>query len=227
MTSILHKEKAVVLLSGGLDSTTVLYLARREGYELYALSFLYGQLHDRELNCARWHAAHVGVKKHYEVDLSFTAWDTSALTNESQTIEAGDLQRTQTPNTYVPARNMVFLSIAASIAESVGARYIYIGVSEADYSGYVDCRAAFIEAMQHAINEGTERKLSHGMPIEIRAPFLHQTKAQELLLGKELEVDYAHTWSCYRGGATPCGQCDSCLLRARAFREAGMTDPLL
>ncbi len=219
-------DKAIVLLSGGLDSTTALYLAHREGYELYALSFLYGQLHDRELLCARWHAAHLGVKKHYEVDLSFTAWDTSALTNEAKTIEEGNLERTTTPNTYVPARNMVFLSIAASIAESVGARYIYIGVSEADYSGYVDCRAAFIEVMERAINEGTERRLTAGSPMEIRAPFLHKTKAEEIALGVSLGVDYAHTWSCYHGGDHPCGVCDSCLLRARAFAMAGVEDPL-
>ncbi len=220
-------EKAVVLLSGGLDSTTALYWAHRAGYELYALSFLYGQLHDRELRCARWHAAHLGVKKHYEVDLSFTAWDTSALTNGAKPIESGNLERDTTPNTYVPARNMVFLSIAASIAESVGARYIYIGVSEADYSGYVDCRAAFIEAMQRAINEGTERRLTGGVPIEICAPFLHKTKAEEIALGVSLGVDYAHTWSCYRGGEHPCGVCDSCLLRARAFATVGVEDPLL
>ena len=181
-------EKAVVLLSGGLDSTTALYCAHRAGYELYALSFLYGQLHDRE---------------------------------------SGNLERDTTPNTYVPARNMVFLSIAASIAESVGARYIYIGVSEADYSGYVDCRAAFIEAMQRAINEGTERCLTGGVPIEICAPFLHKTKAEEIALGVSLGVDYAHTWSCYRGGEHPCGVCDSCLLRARAFATVGVEDPLL
>lgn len=221
------QEKAVVLLSGGLDSTTALYLAHSKGLELYALSFLYGQRHERELECARWQVKKLNVKRHYEVDLSFTSWDISSITNTQTTIEAGNVARTSTPNTYVPARNMVFLSIAASIAESVGASYIYIGISEADYSGYVDCRATFVQAMQTAINQGTERKTTGGRPIEIVAPFLHSTKAQELLIGKELNVDYAHTWSCYEGASKPCGKCDSCLLRARAFAQAGFKDPLL
>ena len=190
--------KAVVLLSGGLDSTTALYLAHSRGLELYAVSFVYGQRHDKELQCAQWQAEHLQVKKHYVIDLSFTAW----------------------------ARNMVFLSIAASVAESVGAQYIYIGVSEADYSGYVDCRESFIKAMQCAINEGTERKISSGTPIEICAPFLHANKAEEVIMGVQLGVDFSHTWSCYKGGEHPCGQCDSCLLRARAFAEAGVPDPL-
>ena len=220
--------KAVVLLSGGLDSTTALYLAHSRGLELYAVSFVYGQLHDKELQCAQWHAQHLSVKKHFIIDLSFTAWDTSSLTHNAagNTIEAGDLQRKQAPNTYVPARNMVFLSIAASVAESVGAQYIYIGVSETDYSGYVDCRESFIEAMQTAINQGTERRLINHTPSEICAPFLHFNKAQEIHLGLQLGVDFAHTWSCYRGDSHPCGQCDSCLLRARAFAEAGVPDPL-
>jgi len=221
--------KAVVLLSGGLDSTTVLYLAHSLELELYVVSFIYGQLHDKELQCAKWHAEHLQVKKHYVIDLSFTEWDVSSLTHNAagNSIEAGSLQREKTPNTYVPARNMVFLSIAASVAESVGAKYIYIGVSEADYSGYVDCRETFVKAMQDAINEGTERKLINGTPIEIRAPFLHLKKAEEIRLGMQLGVDFAHTWSCYKGGDHPCGVCDSCLLRARAFAELGLSDPLV
>ena len=220
--------KAVVLLSGGLDSTTALYLAHSKGLELYAVSFVYGQRHDKELQCAQWQAEHLQVKKHYVIDLSFTAWDTSSLTHNAagNNIEVGNLQRVEAPNTYVPARNMVFLSIAASVAESVGAQYIYIGVSEADYSGYVDCRESFIKAMQAAINQGTERKIINGTPIEIYAPFLHANKAEEVIMGVQLGVDFSHTWSCYKGGEHPCGQCDSCLLRARAFAEAGVPDPL-
>lgn len=222
-------KKAIVLLSGGLDSTTALYLAHSKGLDLYALSFIYGQRHDKELECAKWHAEHLKVKQHFIVDLSFTAWDTSSLTVNASgnAIETGDLHRKHAPNTYVPARNMVFLAVAASVAESVGAQYIYIGVSEADYSGYVDCRESFIKAMQAAINEGTERQLTHNTPIEVCAPFLHLNKADEVRMGSALGVDFAHTWSCYHGNAHPCGQCDSCLLRARAFAEAGMTDPLI
>lgn len=220
-------EKAVVLLSGGLDSTTLLYLAHSKGLELFALSFVYGQKHDKELECAKWHVRNLAIAKHYIVNLPFTPWDISSLTGTGSEIEKGDLARDSAPNTYVPARNMVFLSIAASIAESVGARYLYIGVSETDYSGYVDCRESFIQAMQQAINAGTERRLIGGEPLEICAPFLHQTKAEEILLGTRLGVPYAHTWSCYRGGEQPCGECDSCLLRARAFRAAGVEDPVL
>ena len=161
--------------------------------------------------------------------LSFTDWDTSSLTRNAagNSIEDGNLLRGQTPNSYVPARNMVFLSIAASVAESIGAQYIYIGVSETDYSGYVDCRESFVKAMQTAINQGTERKLTNGLPIEICAPFLHKKKAEEIQLGLQLGVDFSHTWSCYNGGEHPCGRCDSCLLRARAFAEVGIADPLL
>ncbi len=219
--------RAVVLLSGGLDSTVALHLAAREGYELHALAFSYGQTHTRELVAAEWQAQRVGVASLRTVDLSFASWGGSALTDTNIQIEAGDTERKETRNTYVPARNMVFLSVAASVAEAVGAECIYIGVSQVDFSGYVDCREEFIRSMEATINLGTERKLLQGKPIAIKAPFLHTRKAEEVILGLELGVDFSHTWTCYQGGEKPCGQCDSCQLRAKAFEEAGIPDPLV
>lgn len=216
--------KAVVLLSGGLDSTIALYLAKSMGYSIYALSFDYGQKHHRELACAKASAEKVGVVAHHVVDLKLNLWGGSSLTDQSQTIEDGNIDRNDIPATYVPARNMVFLSVAASLAEAVGARDIFIGVSQVDYSGYVDCRQSFIDAMTTAINQGTVMGAEQGKPMTIRAPFINKTKAEEIKLGVDLQVDFSLTWSCYRGGERPCGTCDSCLLRAKAFAEAGVID---
>ncbi len=220
-------KRAVVLLSGGLDSSVALFVAREAGYELHALTFQYGQRHSRELECARWQAAQAGASTHRVVDLSLAQWGGSSLTDEGLAIEAGNLARLEAPNTYVPARNMVFIAVAASMAEAIGAEAIYLGVSEADYSGYVDCRAEFLKAMEAAVNLGTERKTLAGRPMALVAPFLHMRKPEEIALGRRLGVDFGHTWSCYAGEETPCGRCDSCLLRARAFSEAGLPDPLL
>ncbi len=220
-------ESVVVLLSGGLDSTVLLHRAHAMGLGIHALSFSYGQRHSRELECARWQAARVRVLSHRVVDLSFTDWDISSLTLGGAEIEPGDPMRTSTPNTYVPARNMVFLSVAASVAESLGVSEIHVGVSEVDYSGYVDCRGAFLQSMEQTINLGTERKGTGGSTIRIVAPFLHATKEEEIRLGVSLGVDFSHTWSCYAGGEKPCGVCDSCRLRSRAFEQAGLVDPLL
>ena len=219
--------RAVVLLSGGMDSSVALFVAKEAGYELHALSFRYGQQHGRELECAQWQAQRACVHTHRIVDLSLAQWGGSSLTDGSMAIEPGDLLRQETPNTYVPARNMVFIAVAASMAEAIGAEAIYLGVSEADYSGYVDCRGTFLEAMEHAVDLGTERKLLQGKPMALVAPFLHMRKAEEIALGLRLGVDFSHTWTCYAGGEAPCGQCDSCLLRARAFAEASVADPLL
>lgn len=219
-------ERAVVLLSGGLDSTIVLHLAHRAEREVHTLSFSYGQLHTRELECAKWQSEAVGAASHRVVDLSFASWGGSSLTDPALPMDAGQIFRSKTPNTYVPARNMVFLSVAASIAEAVGALEIHIGVSEVDYSGYVDCREVFIRSMERTINLGTERRFADGREMRIIAPFLHVSKAEEVSLGLELGVDFSHTWTCYQGAARPCGRCDGCLLRAKAFSEAGVQDPL-
>jgi len=220
-------KKAVVLLSGGLDSSVALYLAKSQGFELYALSFDYGQRHSRELEAAKAQAIKAGVVKHQVVSLKLSDWGGSSLTDSTIAVEKGDVDRTNIPATYVPARNMVFLSVAASLAEAIGAQDIFIGVSQVDYSGYVDCREEFIESMQNTINKGTVMAAVHGKPITIHAPFVHKTKADEITLGMSLGVDFGLTWSCYNGGAKPCGVCDSCLLRAKAFAEAGFVDPSL
>ncbi|MCL2073625.1 MAG: 7-cyano-7-deazaguanine synthase QueC [Marinilabiliaceae bacterium] len=213
-------KKAVILLSGGLDSAVVLWLARSKGYELYTLSFDYGQKHLKELESAKKLAELAGVKLHQIITLKLDQWGGSSLTDISKEIENGNLKRNEAPSTYVPARNMIFLSIAASFAETIGASDIFIGVSEVDYSGYVDCRKEFIDAMQNAINKGTESCVTKKSPITIQAPFIDKTKTEEILLALELGVPIEHTWSCYKGGDVPCGKCDSCLLREKAFKEA-------
>ena len=221
-------KKAIVLLSGGLDSTTALYLAKSEGFgEIYALTFEYGQKHDRELRAAREVARAAGVKEHKFVKLLLNQWDGCSLTDPKMEVPDGDLHRDTVPDTYVPARNMVFLSVAASYADALGVEDIYIGVSEVDYSGYVDCREEFIRSMERTINLGTVLGAERGRHITIHAPFMHMAKADEIRLGARLGVDYGLTWTCYRGGDRPCGTCDSCLLRAKAFAEAGMEDPLV
>lgn len=220
-------KKAIVLLSGGLDSTTALYLAQNEGFdEIYALTFRYGQKHDKELQCAQTIARTAGVKEHKIVTLLLNQWQGCALTDPDMEVENGKIDRQDIPATYVPARNMVFLSVAASWADALDITDIYIGVSEVDYSGYVDCREEFIRAMEQAINLGTVIGAEKKRHITIHAPFMHMTKAEEVKLGMKLGVDFSQTWTCYRGGESPCGTCDSCLLREKAFAEAGVKDPL-
>lgn len=220
-------KRAVILLSGGLDSAVALWLAKSEGYEVYSLSFFYGQKHDKELKAAEALALAAGVKKHRVVSINIDQWGGSSLTDKDMKVEDGDIDRTDIPVTYVPARNMIFLSIAASYAEAIAAQSIFIGVSQADYSGYVDCREPFIRSMEQTINEGTVMAAEHKKPIKIHAPFINKTKSEEIRLGARLGVPFGLTWSCYRGGEKPCGKCDSCLLRARAFNEAGIIDESL
>jgi len=220
-------KRAVVLLSGGLDSAVALYLAKSQGFEVHALSFDYGQRHNRELQGAKAIAGKAGVAAHKVVSLKLDQWGGSSLTDKSMDVENGDVTRQDIPVTYVPARNMVFLSVAASYAEAIEARDIFIGVSQVDYSGYVDCRQEFIDAMETAVNMGTVMGAGQNRPIRIQAPFVHKTKAEEIQLGAKLGVPFELTWSCYRGGEKPCGTCDSCLLRAKAFDEAGIEDKAL
>lgn len=161
------------------------------------------------------------------VNLLLNQWSGCALTDPQLEVEDGKVERQDIPATYVPARNMVFLSVAASWADALDITDIFIGVSEVDYSGYVDCREEFIRAMEDAINLGTVLGAEKKQRIKIHAPFMHMTKADEVRLGAKLGVDFSLTWTCYRGGDTPCGTCDSCLLRAKAFEEAEERDPLL
>ncbi|AGK98059.1 7-cyano-7-deazaguanine synthase QueC [Clostridium pasteurianum] len=219
-------KKAVVLLSGGLDSTTALYLAKSQGFEVYAISFNYGQRHKKEIESAKKVAEKADIKEHIIVNTNMNAWGGSALTDSNIQVPDGDENRADIPVTYVPARNMIFLSYAASYAEAVGAQDIFIGVSQVDYSGYVDCRKEFIDAMENAINKGTVCAVEDNKPIKIHAPFMNMTKAEEIKLGMKLGVDYSLTWTCYNGYENACGNCDSCLLRIKAFEEAGYKDPV-
>ncbi|CAA7602007.1 7-cyano-7-deazaguanine synthase [Acididesulfobacillus acetoxydans] len=219
-------KRAVVLLSGGMDSSTVLYMAKSEGFELHAISFDYGQRHVRELECARAVAQKAGVKEHIVVRTNMDAWGGSALTDKYLEVPENEPDKGRIPITYVPARNMIFLSFAASYAEAIGSQDVFIGVSEVDYSGYVDCRQEFIDAMEKAINMGTVCAVQDGRKISIRTPLIHMTKSAEIKLGIKLGVDYGLTWTCYKGEDLACGTCDSCTLRLKAFREAGYKDPI-
>ena len=219
-------KKAVVLHSGGLDSTTALYLAKSEGFEVYTISFDYGQRHNKELQTALKASEIFGVADHKVISFNMSAWGGSALTDASIDVPDYDESNKEIPVTYVPARNMIFLSMAASYAEAIGANDIFIGVSQVDYSGYVDCRQTFIDAMEAAINQGTVCAVEKNSPIKIHAPFIDMTKAEEIVLGKRLGVDYSLTWSCYKGEEKACGSCDSCKLRLKAFKEAGYEDPI-
>jgi len=219
-------KKAVVLLSGGMDSTTVLYMAKSQGYEVYAISFDYGQRHYKELDCAKAVAERAGVKEHIIMNTNMNAWGGSALTDANIRVPDSDADKNKIPITYVPARNMIFLSFAASYAEAIGAQDIFIGVSEVDYSGYVDCRQEFIDAMENAINLGTVCAVEEGKKIKIHAPLVHMSKSDEIKVGIESGVDYGLTWTCYRGENLACGTCDSCSLRLKAFEEAGYIDPI-
>ncbi|NBC83287.1 MAG: 7-cyano-7-deazaguanine synthase QueC [Bacteroidetes bacterium] len=218
--------KAVVLFSGGLDSTTVLYLARSKGYDVHAISFRYGQRHSRELDVAEKTIHKLNISNHQIISIDISAWGGSALTDTSINVPDYRADHKDIPVTYVPARNMIFLSIATSYAEAIGAYDIFTGISQVDYSGYVDCRKEFIDAMQAAINKGTVCAVEDNKPIRIHAPFMYKNKDQEITLGIRLGVDYGLTWSCYRGDDKPCGTCDSCQLRLQAFEKAGYPDPL-
>lgn len=218
---------AVVLLSGGLDSATVLAYAKSRGHKLHAISFSYGQRHTIELEAAKRVAAAIGVADHSIIELNLAGLTVSALTGHSevpkhdQTEDIGE----GIPTTYVPARNIIFLAIAASRAEAVGASDIYIGVNAIDYSGYPDCRPEFIRAFQHALDLGTKQGVE-GNPFRIHHPLSGMTKADIIRLGLKLGVDYSLTHSCYdpTPAGKPCGHCDSCLLRAKGFKEAGVKD---
>ncbi|EAR08241.1 7-cyano-7-deazaguanine synthase QueC [Reinekea blandensis] len=219
-----NKSKAVVLLSGGLDSTTVLAKAKADGCEVYALSFDYGQRHDSELDAARKIAANAQVAEHKIVPMNLRSIGGSALTDDA--IDVPEQESEGIPATYVPARNTVFLSIALGWAEVIDADAIYIGVSAVDYSGYPDCRPEYIEAYETLANLATKRGVE-GRRVEIRTPLINLTKADTVKLGQSLGVDYAETVSCYQANANgeACGVCDSCRLRKKGFADAGMTDP--
>jgi 7-cyano-7-deazaguanine synthase len=218
--------KAILLLSGGLDSYTAGAIARADGYELYALSIRYGQLHAREIEASRRVAAALGVARQLELDVPLSAIGGSSLTGDGTIPKDRPLDASGIPSTYVPARNTVFLSLAMAWAEVVGADAIVIGVNALDYSGYPDCRPEYLRAFERVAALATRAGVEGGQ-LRILAPLLHLTKAEIIRRGLALGVDYGLTLSCYDPSpdGRPCGHCDSCQLRAKGFAEAGVADP--
>ncbi len=220
--------KAVLLLSGGLDSYTAGGIARRDGYELYALTVRYGQVHAAEVAAARDVARSLQVRRHVELDVNLAAFGGSALVGDGEIPKDRELDAADIPVTYVPARNTIFLSLALGWAEVVGAEAILIGVNALDYSGYPDCRPEYLEAFERVAALATKAGVEGGR-MQILAPLLHLSKAQIIREGIALGLDYGLTHSCYDPdpSGVPCGRCDSCRLRARGFMEAGIEDPAL
>jgi 7-cyano-7-deazaguanine synthase len=224
-------ERAVVLLSGGLDSATAAAMARRDGCELYGLTVRYGQVHAIEVEAARRVASALGFVRHVEMDVDLKAFGGSALVGDGLITKHAEKDpgiAPGIPSTYVPARNTVLLSLALAWSEVVGASRIVIGVNAIDYSGYPDCRPEYIAAFEYLASLATKAG-AEGRPLRVWAPLQHLTKAGIIRLGRELGVDYSITHSCYdpsRSGH-PCGRCDSCVIRAKGFAEVGVADPAL
>jgi 7-cyano-7-deazaguanine synthase len=220
-------KKAVCLFSGGMDSAVCLYVARSEGYDLSALSFDYGQRHEKEVEAAHGLTQVLQIPQH--VVRFKLPWKGSALLERDskmpQSRDPGKMPQ-KIPSTYVPTRNSIFLSFAFSCAEAEKAAVIFFGANVLDYSGYPDCRPEYLEAFAQAMAKGTKAGVE-GKKIEIKAPLIDLTKKEIVLLGAKLGVPFEKTWSCYAGGDKPCGVCDSCILRAKGFHEAGIPDPLL
>lgn len=220
--------RAVVLLSGGLDSTTCMGVAIREGYEVFPISFFYNQRHNTELESARAVAAYyqIPADRHLIVDLGRSIRG-SALTGDTEVPLGRPVEEMgrDIPVTYVPSRNIIFLAHAASYAEAIGAGAIYIGVNSLDYSGYPDCRPEFVDAFQQVLNVGTKPG-TEGRAVKVKAPLLRLPKSEIVRLGVEVGAPLQYSYSCYSGSRPSCGQCDACLLRLRGFREAGMKDPI-
>lgn len=220
-------KKAVVLLSGGIDSSTTLAVAKSEGFDCYALSFDYGQRHKVELEYATLLAQHLGVKEHLIVSFDLRKIGGSALTGE---IDVPKEKVEGIPVTYVPARNTIFLSFALAWAEVLEAPYIFIGANIMDYSGYPDCRPEYLQAFETLANLATKAGVQGSLRFKIQAPLLYMTKAQIIKKGIELGVDYSLTWSCYDPQGDPprpCLKCPSCIYRQKGFKEAGIEDPLM
>jgi len=225
---------AVVLLSGGLDSTTVLAVAGNEGFAVHTLTFNYGQRHAGEIDAAEKIARRSGVIQHHLVEIDLTLFGGSALTADipvpkDRNLASSSAAAKQIPLTYVPARNTIFLSYALALAEVIGAADIFIGVNALDYSGYPDCRPEYIEAFERMANLATRAAVEGGTRLRIRTPLISLSKAQIIALGASLGVDYSATTSCYDPGpgGEACGRCDACQLRLRGFAEAGVDDPIV
>ncbi|MEN6370592.1 MAG: 7-cyano-7-deazaguanine synthase QueC [Armatimonadota bacterium] len=221
-------KRAVVLLSGGLDSSTAAAIAKDKGFELYALTFDYGQRHRREIEAAKTVGQTLGVKDHIIISFDLRKWGGSALTSDIEVPTDRDISgmAEEIPVTYVPARNTIFLSFALGYAETIGADTIVIGANQVDYSGYPDCREEYLRAFETMANLATKAGVEGKIRFKIKAPLINMTKVEIIKAGTALGLDYGLTWSCYKGGDKPCGECDSCKLRLAAFEAAGMRDPL-
>ena len=220
--------KAIVLVSGGLDSTTCLAMAREKGFDLYALTFNYGQRHDHELNSAKMVVDFFNIQNHSIIDIDLAQFGGSALTDKIDVPKKRDLSdMAEIPVTYVPARNTVFLSLALAWAEVLGSFDIFIGVNALDYSGYPDCRPEYISSFEKTANLATKAGVS-GSSFRIHTPLIDLTKSEIVKVGMDLGVDYSLTSSCYDPDqeGNPCGLCDACYLRLKGFKEAGIIDPL-
>jgi 7-cyano-7-deazaguanine synthase len=215
--------KAVVLLSGGLDSATAAAQAIADGFEVIALSFRYGQRHDRELIAAKQIADHLKIKEHFTIDVNLAQWGGSALTDESLAVPTEGVQPHEIPVTYVPGRNTVFIAIALSLAEAKQAEAIYLGINAIDYSGYPDCRPEFLAAFQHLATLSSKAGIEGNAP-KLVAPLVLDSKVDIVHRALRLGVPIDLTWSCYQGGEQPCGVCDSCRIRDRALIDAGRAD---
>ena len=213
--------RAVCLLSGGMDSCVSAFVAKNEGYTIYALTFNYGQRNRKEIECAKEIAKALEVKEHLIINADLRSIGGSALTGDMEIPEKGE----GIPPTYVPARNTIFLAYALAYAEARNADAIFIGANAIDYSGYPDCRAEYIQAMQKVANIGTKRGVE-GKSIKIIAPLINLSKAEIVKKGVELGAPFEKTWSCYRETEKACGRCDSCRLRLKGFKEAGIKDPI-
>ena len=222
-------KRAVVLSSGGLDSTTVMAIAKQQGFKIYSLSFSYGQRHSFELMAAERVAELMGVSKHLVMELDLRKFGASALTDDIAVPKSydGNIKTDKIPVTYVPARNTIFLALAMAWAETLNASDIFIGVNAIDYSGYPDCRPEYIKAFENMANLATKAAVEEGLKLKIHTPLINMTKAQIIGKGMELGVNYAVTHSCYDPSpeGLACGFCDSCILRKKGFREAGVKDP--
>lgn len=221
-------KKAVCLISGGLDSCTTVHIAKNDGYDIYALSFNYGQRHDKEINCAKEIAKSINAKDHIIFNLDLDKFGGSSLVDKSKKIHENEKLENigkTIPSTYVPARNTVFLSIALAFAEAIDADSIFIGATATDYSGYPDCRPEYINAFQSMANLATKKGVE-GNSIKIKAPLIKMSKGEIIKKGLQLNAPLQKTWSCYKGGQKACGRCDSCLLRLKGFKEAKIDDKI-
>ncbi|MFQ5904698.1 MAG: 7-cyano-7-deazaguanine synthase QueC [Candidatus Binatia bacterium] len=223
-------KKAVVLLSGGVDSSTATAVAKREGYRLHALSFRYGQRHEREIEAAKKVLAFFGIKEHLIIDFNLRAIGGSALTDQMEVPKGRSPKEISQgiPITYVPARNTIFLSFALALAEKIEAEDIFFGANQLDYSGYPDCREEYIRAFEQMANLATKAGVEGKSRVKIHTPLIQMTKGEIIKKGLELGLDYSLTWSCYvpTPGGLACGLCDSCQLRLKGFKEDGCKDPI-